>query len=135
MSIHSEKVRAIRMAREFLFSLLDRRKTKGVPKKIRKEAYWVLKHYPMDYDVTVRQDFYSIGTIKDEFLVTIGRIRDEEIYVDDLLRFIEVAIYNRFLELSEHSTTKAAPKLGIARTTFLMRLKKLRSKGFHFLTK
>ena len=57
MSLFDEKVRAVKRARELMRSLLDPKKTPKVPKSIREEAYWTLKHFPADFDVTIRPDF------------------------------------------------------------------------------
>lgn len=51
MSLPDEKYRALIRARDFLRELLDPSKTKRVPKAIRQEAYYALKHYPWDYDI------------------------------------------------------------------------------------
>lgn len=56
MTIHSEKVRALKHAREFLTDLLDRKKTPRVPSEIRKQAYWILRHFPHEYDIKIRDD-------------------------------------------------------------------------------
>lgn len=46
MTLPDERYRAVKRAREFLRDLLDPKKTPKVPKSIRQEAYWVLKHFP-----------------------------------------------------------------------------------------
>jgi hypothetical protein len=51
MSLPDEKYRSINNAREFLRSLLDPKQTPRVPKKVRKEAYWALRHYIADYEL------------------------------------------------------------------------------------
>lgn len=51
MTLPNERFRAIKQAREFLFDLLDPKKTPRVPKAIRREARWRLKHYPLSYDM------------------------------------------------------------------------------------
>lgn len=50
MTLPNERLRAINSAREFLRSLLDPKLTPKVPKVVRIEAYYVLKHFPSDYD-------------------------------------------------------------------------------------
>lgn len=47
----SERVNAIKRTREFLRSLLDPKATPRIPKAVREQAYWCLKHFPQDYDV------------------------------------------------------------------------------------
>ena len=56
MSIKSEKVKAIQIARDFMRDLLDPKKTPRIPRAVRKRAYWALRHYPPDFDILVRED-------------------------------------------------------------------------------
>jgi hypothetical protein len=51
MTLPDERFRSIRHAREFLRNLLDPTKTPRVPKAVRKEAYWVLRHFPGECDM------------------------------------------------------------------------------------
>lgn len=51
MTLPREKKNAIIKARIFLRALLDPKLTPRVPKAIRKDAYWVLKHFPSEFDV------------------------------------------------------------------------------------
>ncbi len=51
MTVASERYRAIIQARDFLRDLLDPKKTPKVPKWIRTEAYWRLRHYPHDFEM------------------------------------------------------------------------------------
>ena len=51
MTMPCEKKRSLIYAREFLRDLMDPRKTPRVPREIRKEAYYRLKHYPADYEI------------------------------------------------------------------------------------
>ncbi len=51
MTLPNERFRAVNNAREFLRSLLDPKKTPRVPEAIRKQAYYVLKHYPGDLEM------------------------------------------------------------------------------------
>lgn len=48
MTLPDERRRAVVNTREFLRSLLDPKKTPKVPKSIRAEARYLLKHYPWD---------------------------------------------------------------------------------------
>lgn len=50
MTLPDERTRAVLNTKEFLRNLLDPKKTPRVPKKIRKQAYSLLKHYPNDFD-------------------------------------------------------------------------------------
>jgi hypothetical protein len=51
MTLPVERVYALLNTREFLWSLLDRSATPGIPKDIRKQAYWCLKHFPGEVDL------------------------------------------------------------------------------------
>lgn len=53
MTLPHERYQSIKNARAFLYTLLDPKKTPRVPKAIRKQAYWVLKHFPSDLDMTL----------------------------------------------------------------------------------
>lgn len=48
MTLPRERRNALIRARDFLRSLLDPKQTPRVPRAIRREAYYVLKHYPSD---------------------------------------------------------------------------------------
>jgi hypothetical protein len=51
MTLPDERYRAVRWAREFMYELLDPKKTPGVPRRIRDTARSVLRHYPSDWDM------------------------------------------------------------------------------------
>ncbi len=51
MTVPRERYRAVSNAREFLRSLLDPKKTPRVPREIRRSAYWILHHFPHDYEM------------------------------------------------------------------------------------
>lgn len=51
MTLPFERSNAVKNARKFLLRLLDSKKTPRVPKIIRREAYWVLRHFPSDFDM------------------------------------------------------------------------------------
>lgn len=51
MTLPSERFRAVLNTREFLKDLLDPKKTPRVPRKIRHQAYWCLRHYPWESDM------------------------------------------------------------------------------------
>jgi hypothetical protein len=51
MTLADERYRAVNSAREFLRSLLDPKKTPKVPRKVRQQAYSVLKHYIWEMDL------------------------------------------------------------------------------------
>lgn len=51
MTLPNERFNAVRNAREFLYDLLDPKKTPRVPKSVRTRARNCLKHYPWDIDI------------------------------------------------------------------------------------
>lgn len=55
MTIPRERANSLTNTREFLKSLLDPKKTPRVPKEVRREAYYCLKHFPSDYEVELTQ--------------------------------------------------------------------------------
>lgn len=55
MSTFEEENRSIEQVRQFLYDLLDPKKTPKVPKKIRLRARQVVKHYPIVLDVFVEE--------------------------------------------------------------------------------
>ncbi len=56
MTLPRERTNAVHNAREFLRNLLDPKKTPKVPRSVRKQAYWVLKHFPSDMDMDYAAD-------------------------------------------------------------------------------
>lgn len=53
MTLPDERTRAVVNTRKFLRALLDPKKTPRIPRKIRKEAYYLLKHYPNNFDFLI----------------------------------------------------------------------------------
>ncbi|NBP13535.1 hypothetical protein EBU95_03935 [bacterium] len=53
MTLPDERTNAVLKTRNFLLDLLNPKKTPKVPKNIRKEAAWLLKHYPSQFDFYV----------------------------------------------------------------------------------
>ena len=51
MTLPNERYRAVQNAREFLYNLLDPKKTPKVPKEIRIQARYILKHFPHNYEM------------------------------------------------------------------------------------
>ena len=51
MTIPFERTRAVDMARSFMEDLIDPQKTPRVPKAIRQQALYVLRHYPTQFDM------------------------------------------------------------------------------------
>ena len=51
MTLPCERYLAIKRTENFLKDLMDPKKTPRVPKEIRKQAYYCLRHYPRRYDI------------------------------------------------------------------------------------
>lgn len=58
MTIPVERCRAVNNTREFLMKLLDPKQTPKIPKSIRKEAYWCLRHFPHEYEMEMTSKKY-----------------------------------------------------------------------------
>lgn len=51
MTLPDERYRAVIQTREFLKELTDHLKTPRIPKRIRQQAQWCLRHYPLPYEM------------------------------------------------------------------------------------
>lgn len=51
MTVPSERTHAVLNTRNFLRSLLDPKQTPRVPRDIRRQASWLLKHYPAPFEM------------------------------------------------------------------------------------
>lgn len=51
MTVPDERYSAIKRTREFLYELLDPKKTPRVPSVVRNQAYWCLRHFPTEMDM------------------------------------------------------------------------------------
>jgi hypothetical protein len=51
MTLPDERYRAVKWAREFMYELMDPKKTPGVSKSLRDQARSILRHYPSDWDM------------------------------------------------------------------------------------
>lgn len=51
MTLPDERYRAVKWAEEFLLELSDPKKTPGIPKAIRQQAWSILRHYPNKWDM------------------------------------------------------------------------------------
>jgi hypothetical protein len=51
MTLPDERARAISNTREFLYNLMDPKKTPRVPKEVRRRARSCLKHFPSNLDI------------------------------------------------------------------------------------
>lgn len=69
MTIPSERTRAVNSTYDFLFDLLDPKKTPRVPKEIRQRARALLRHYPCKWDmeITVEEGSSRFGDEKNPF--------------------------------------------------------------------
>lgn len=53
MTLNIERRNSILMTKQFLYDLLDPKKTKRVPRRIREIASSCLRHYPTEIDVEI----------------------------------------------------------------------------------
>jgi hypothetical protein len=53
MTLPYERTRAVVQTEEFLNDLINPEKTPKVPKEIRKQAYFLLRHYPNQVDMKI----------------------------------------------------------------------------------
>ena len=51
MTLPDERYRAVKMAREFLYDLLDPKQTPKVPGEVRRRAGRCVRHYPNGYEM------------------------------------------------------------------------------------
>lgn len=51
MTLPSERKNSLKAAMRLLFRLLDPKQTPRVPKSVRTEAYWALRHFPADFEI------------------------------------------------------------------------------------
>ena len=56
MTLPRERAWATIQTEEFLYSLLDPKKTPRVPKEVRKEAARLLRHYPRKLDIELASE-------------------------------------------------------------------------------
>ncbi len=62
MTLVSERILAIQNTRQFLYDLLDPKKTPRVPRAVRQLARHCLKHYPTDmYLIDIFSEYHSKG--------------------------------------------------------------------------
>ncbi len=59
MTLPDERYRAVIRTREFLLELCDPKRTPRLPKKIRQDAAWCLRHYPSEWDMENTADYAS----------------------------------------------------------------------------
>jgi hypothetical protein len=55
MTLPFERTRAVVQTKEFLQQLTDPSKTPRVPKQIRQQAHYLLRHYPCNHDLDMCQ--------------------------------------------------------------------------------
>ena len=53
MTLPNERYYAIKRTEQFLVDLIDPKKTPRVPKEVRQQAYYCLRHYPGGYNLDV----------------------------------------------------------------------------------
>jgi hypothetical protein len=66
MTLPYERTNAVNWTREFLYDLLDPKKTPRIPRELRRRAGSLLKHYPTEYDMDRASGALSTGSIPTE---------------------------------------------------------------------
>ena len=56
MTMPNERRNAVNRTRIFLLDLMDPKKTPRIPKSIRRDAYYCLKHYPGEYHMLLASE-------------------------------------------------------------------------------
>ncbi len=56
MTVPIERTNAVNWTREFMYELIDPKKTPRVPKAVRQQALHLLRHYPSDFDMKLIAD-------------------------------------------------------------------------------
>lgn len=51
MTLPFERLNSIYSAREFLINLLNPKKRPRIPRSVRREAYYILKHFPASFEI------------------------------------------------------------------------------------
>lgn len=78
MTLPFERKNSLHMAAAFLRKLLDPKQTPKVPKGVRQQAYWCIRHYPHEYEIE-RLAERAPDILGDDFeLVTIKKGRKNE---------------------------------------------------------
>lgn len=72
MTMPDERFRAVKYAREFLYDLLDPKKTPKVPREIRDRARRVLRHYPLEHEMELAAEghkdiFWTTRQFQEQF--------------------------------------------------------------------
>lgn len=77
MTLPDERYRALKCGKEFLYELLDPKKTPRVPKNVRRQASWILRHYPDDYHLDQIAEKVPEWFDKKPFMIRIQEKSDE----------------------------------------------------------
>ena len=56
MTVPIERTNAVNWTREFMYELIDPKKTPRVPKAVRQQALHLLRHYPGEFDMKLIAD-------------------------------------------------------------------------------
>lgn len=66
MSLPDEKIRAMISSRQFLFDLLDPKKTPRVPKAVRLQARRLCKHWPFPFEIEEMMEVYNAYRVRND---------------------------------------------------------------------
>ena len=112
MTLPHEEVNSLKAVRQFLYDLLDPKKTPRVPREIRKRAHRLSKHYPMDFSIQER--YPDVAEVSDTRLRdAMNRIVDR--YGNTLQRLAQSEKEDTMTE----DTTNAAPVTVTTRKNYL----------------
>lgn len=108
MTMPDERLRAVNLAREFLYDLLDPKKTPRVPRDIRGRAKSVLRHYPMQGEIEQAAELApALFQTQSQFYANFPNIQKPEeqtmpshSYADILDAQTELKIYGYLLEMT-----------------------------------
>lgn len=67
MTMPSERINAIRNTLNFLRDVINPAKTPRLPRGIRKQAYWLLRHFPHDYEMEIVEKECDCKVFNDPF--------------------------------------------------------------------
>ena len=56
MTVPIERTNAVNWTRQFMYELIDPKKTPRVPKAVRQRALHLLRHYPSEFDMKLIAD-------------------------------------------------------------------------------
>jgi hypothetical protein len=80
MTLPYERYNAVTRTEQFLKDLMDPKKTPRVPKEVREQAYYCLRHYPSKYNMDV------VATVSPDVFETADPIDDLSLLIHNYER-------------------------------------------------